>query len=269
MLRCFWAGILQKHWGFSEQFDNKLFTQNSNCEPAPYDHLLTSPIVLRRLQYFHNRGKIISHLTPSIESFHQTHFWPCIIHGYSSPTLAQGGSALSQSPSQDISLLFIIQQAGARPLSLTHWDAARTGEDSVGLQKLVWGLQWFFFFLFLSRWTQMQGVVFYPGFGSSMRIYAVCSPTLTVVFTWWTQWWCRLWFVMIMMMQLWLLLRLLKEMKQVIAILIASELNCGKTLCWIYTIFQLITVSFNSSASAKLFYQYEQSNKTLLISMDT
>lgn len=93
-----------KQLTYSEQFGNKLFTQNGNCDPASYDHLLTSPIVLRRLQYFHNRGKIISHLTPSIESFHQTHFWPCIIHGYSSPTLAQGGSALSQSPSQDISL---------------------------------------------------------------------------------------------------------------------------------------------------------------------
>lgn len=89
---------------YSEQSDNKLFTQSSSCEPASYDHLLTSPIVLRRLQYFHNCGKIILHLTPSIESFQQTHFWPCIIHGYSSPTLAQGGSALSQSPSQDISL---------------------------------------------------------------------------------------------------------------------------------------------------------------------
>lgn len=79
-------------------------TLYGNQGPPSYDHLLTSPVVLRRLQYFHNHGKIVSHLTPSIESFQETHFWPCIIHGYSSPTLAQRGSALSQSPSQDISL---------------------------------------------------------------------------------------------------------------------------------------------------------------------
>lgn len=65
-----------------------------------------SPLLLcyKGCNIFINCGKIISYLTPSIESFHETHFWPCIIHGYSSPTLAQGGSALSQPPSQDISL---------------------------------------------------------------------------------------------------------------------------------------------------------------------
>lgn len=50
------------------------FHMESNSCPASYDHLPTSHIVLRRLQYFHNRGKIILHLTPSIESFQQTHF---------------------------------------------------------------------------------------------------------------------------------------------------------------------------------------------------
>lgn len=50
------------------------FHMESNSRPASYDHLPTFRIVLQRLQYFHNHGKIILHLTPSIESFQQTHF---------------------------------------------------------------------------------------------------------------------------------------------------------------------------------------------------
>lgn len=50
------------------------FSVKRDYKLASCNYLPDWPIVLQRLQYFHNPRKIISHLTPSIESFQQTHF---------------------------------------------------------------------------------------------------------------------------------------------------------------------------------------------------
>lgn len=51
-----------------------------------------SPLLLcyKGWDIFINCGKIISYLTLSIESFHETHFWPCIIQGVFKPHSGPG-----------------------------------------------------------------------------------------------------------------------------------------------------------------------------------